>query len=533
LQQNSLSYANSRGSFSFSGLLTSQIDSNGQPVTGTGFDFADFLLGLPQTSSLRLGSENNYFRSWAANWYVQDDWRVRPGLSLNVGLRYEYFAPYTELQGHLANLDISPQMNAVAVVTPANSVGPYSGNYPSSLIDPDKNNYSPRLGFAWRPSQKHARVIRGGYSIFFSGSSYGGFASSMAAQPPFAKNASLTTSTADPLTLENGFPAQPSQTVTNTYAIDKNYKLAYAQTWSFALQQTFSHGLLVELEYIGTKGTGLPITEEPDRAAPGASPLTAQQQLQVGNATGFTYLTSQGDSIFHAAQTRITRRFGRGVSANALYTFSKSIDDASSFSGGGGTVVQYPQDLRLERGLSSFDQRHHLTVGYMLSSPVGIHGLWRNGGWKTKAFTGWTLSGNFTATSGTPMTAKVSGNLSNTGGTAAFGAGRAQATGENINAGNFAYFNLNAFTTPPAGQYGDAGRDTIPGLFQIGLNGSLNRAFRFGDSRRQLQLRLAGNNALNHVVVTNIGTTINASNYGLPTAASGTRNVTLTLRFNF
>jgi hypothetical protein len=221
------------------------------------------------------------------------------------------------------------------------------------------------------------------------------------------------------------------------------------------------------------------------------------------------------------------------VSANALYTFSKSIDDASSFSGGGGTVVQFPQDLRLERGLSTFDQRHHLTLGYMLSSPVGIHGLWRNGGWKTRAFTGWTMSGNFTATSGTPMTAKVSGNLSNTGGTAAFGAGRAEATGESINAGNFPYFNLNAFTTPPAGQYGNAGRDTIPGLFQIGLNGSLNRAFRFGDSRRQLQLRLAANNALNHVVVTSIGTTFNASNYGLPTGASGTRNVTLTLRFNF
>jgi hypothetical protein len=532
LQQNSLSYAGARGSFSFSGLLTSQIDSNGQPVAGTGFDFADFLLGLPETSSLR-GSTNDYFRSWAVNWYAQDDWRVGQNLSFNVGLRYEYFAPYTELYGRLANLDLSPQGNAVTVVTPANSIGPYSGKYPSSLVDPDKNNYSPRLGFSWRPSQKHARVIRGGYSIFFSGSSYGGFASSMAAQPPFVSNLSLTTATANPLTLQNPFPAEPAQTVTNTYAISKNYKLAYAQTWSFALQQTFARGLVVELEYIGTKGTGLPVTLEPDRAAPGSSPLNAQQQLQVGNATGFTYLTSQGDSIFHAAQTRITRRFGRGVSANALYTFSKSIDDASSFSGGGGTIVQFPQELRLERGLSTFDQRHNLSTGYMVSSPVGIHGWWRNGGWKTKAFAGWTLSGNFTATSGMPMTAKVSGNLSNTGGTAAFGAGRAEATGENINAGNLPYFNLNAFTTPPPGEYGNAGRDTIPGLFQIGLNGSLNRAFRFGDSRRQLQLRLAANNALNHVVVTAIGTTINASNYGLPTGASGTRNVTLTLRFNF
>ena len=156
LQQNSLSYANARGSFSFSGLLTSQIDTQGQPVAGTGFDFADFLLGLPQTSSLRLGDYNNYFRSWATNWYAQDDWRVRPGLSFNVGLRYEYFAPYTELQGHLANLDLSPQGNAVAVVTPANSVGPYSGKYPSSLINPDPLPTHGRVA-SLPPRPDHAR----------------------------------------------------------------------------------------------------------------------------------------------------------------------------------------------------------------------------------------------------------------------------------------------------------------------------------------------------------------------------------------
>jgi len=230
---------------------------------------------------------------------------------------------------------------------------------------------------------------------------------------------------------------------------------------------------------------------------------------------------------------RITRRFARGLSANALYTFSKSIDNASSFGGGGGVVAQNPQDLALERGLSTFDARHRLNVGYTVSSPVGIHGLWRNGGWKTKAFTGWTLSGNFTATSGTPLTARVSGNLANTGGTAAFGTGRAEATGIPINDGSFPYFNLAAFTLPPAGQYGNAGRNTIPGLFQIGLNSSLNRAWRFGDTRRTLQLRLSANNALNHVTITNIGTTVNSATYGLPVAASATRTATLMLRFNF
>jgi hypothetical protein len=532
LQQNSLSYANSRGAFSFSGLLTSGFDAGNQPLPGTGMDFADFLLGLPQTSNLRLGNSNNYFRSWSMNWYAQDDWRIKPTLSINLGLRYEYFAPYTELHGHLANLDLSPQWNGVSVVTPGES-GVYSGGFPSSLINSDRNNYSPRLAFSWRPSRRSSRIFRGGYSIFFSGAAYGQFAARMAAQPPFATTASLSTSTEDPLTLQNGFPMVPSQTVTNTYGIDRGWKPAYAQTWTVALQQTFPHGILAELEYLGTKGTGLDITLQPNRAAPG-SPLTAQQRLAIGNATGFTWETSQGNSIFHAGQIRLTRRFQRGMSANALYTFSKSIDNASSFGGGGGVVAQNPQNLALERGLSSFDQRHHLQLNYTLSSPVGIHGLFRNGGWKTKAFTGWTLNGGFNVTSGIPLTARVSGNLSNTGGTAAFGSGRAEATGADIESGAYPYFNLLAFTLPPGGQYGNAGRDTIPGLFQVSLNSSLNRAFRLSDSsRRQIQLRVSANNALNHVTITNIGTTVNSATYGLPTTAAQMRTVQVNLRFSF
>jgi hypothetical protein len=482
---------------------------------------------------VRVGNSNNYFRGWATNWFAQDDWRISRGLSFNLGLRYEYFSPYTELRGHLANLDLNPGMTAVAEVTSADPNGPYTGRFPTSLVNPDRNNYSPRLGFAWRPSQKHNRVIRGGYSIFFSGSAYGQIAAKMAAQPPFATTASLTTSSADILTLQNGFALLPSQTITNTYAIDKNYKLAYAQTWAFAIQQTLPHNLLAEVEYIGTKGTGLDVQEQPNRAA-GGSLLTAGQNLQIANATGFTYETDHGNSIYHAGQVRMTRRFGRGMSAMTLYTFSKSIDDASTFSGGGsGTLVQNPLDLSAERGLSSFDHRHQLSLTYMASSPVGIHGLWRNGGWKTKALSGWTLQGTFTAQSGAPLTAYISGNLANTGGIAAFGNSRAEATGLPIHGGDYPYFNLLAFTTPPAGQFGNAGRDTIPGPMLIGLNSSLNRAWRFGDSRRQLQLRLSATNVLNHVEITNWGTTVNSATYGLPTAASNTRSVTLLMRFNF
>jgi trimeric autotransporter adhesin len=532
LQQNSLTYANARGSFSFSGLLTSGLDANGNPLAKTGFDFADFLLGLPQSSSLRFGSDNNYFRSWSASWYGQDDYRLSRRLSFTIGLRYEYFAPYTELHGHLANLDLSPGFTSAAVVT-AGHAGPYSGALPGSLVHSDPNNFSPRLGFAFRPLQKNGPVIRGGYSIFYSGSSYAGIATSMASQPPFATTASLTTSPANPLTLENGFPAVPAQTVTNTYAINPNYLLAYAQTWTLAVQQSLPRGLFVELEYIGTKGTDLSVVEQPNRASPG-SPLTAQQRLQISNATGFNYQTLGGNSSYNAGQVRLTRRFSRGMSGTALYTFAKAIDNASGFNGTGGTVVQFVNDWHNERGLSTFDQRQHLQLTYLLSSPVGIHGILRNGGWKTTLLTGWLLAGNFDATSGTPLTARVAGNLSNTGGIAAFGTGRAEATGLPIEAGDYPYFNLLAFTTPPAGQYGNAGRNTIPGLVRTFVNASLNRSFRLGsDARRRLQLRLSASNALNHITITNIGATVNSATYGLPTAASATRVVTASLRFNF
>ena len=105
--------------------------------------------------------------------------------------------------------------------------------------------------------------------------------------------------------------------------------------------------------------------------------------------------------------------------------------------------------------------------------------------------------------------------------------------GESINAGNDPYFNLLAFTTPLPGTYGDAGRDTIPGPLVVSFNASMNRSFRFGESRRQIQLRLSANNALNHVQITGFGTTFNSSTYGLATAASATRTVSLLLRFSF
>lgn len=525
-----------RGQFSFNGQETAQY-LNGVAVPNTGYGFADFLLGLPYTSTIQLAT-NDYLRNWGTAGFAQDDYRVARGLTVNVGLRYEYFAPDTEKYGRLADMVLNPQMTQAALVVPQSgkNVDPYTGQaLPSSLVFSQKTMFSPRVGIAWRPSQRHSTNFRAGYSIFHSGGAYGSMANNMIGQPPFTENVINTTclvqvscaANSVPLTLENGFPPSGGvNTLTNTWAVNPNYKTPYAQNWTFTIAQTLPHNVLLETEYIGTKGTDLGVAEAPAVSATGAAVIS--------NTKAFSYNTWGANSTYNAGQARVTRRFSTGMSGVVLYTYSKAIDDASSFSGTGGTLAQDINCWTCERGLSSFDQRHKLSFTYMLSSPVGVRGFMRNGGWKTHALAGWTLQGTYQWATGTPLTATVAGAQSNAGGLAAVGgAERAEVTGLPLQGGPGQYFNPLAFTPPPPGQLGNAGVDTITGPVQTSLNAQLNRAWRIGETRRQLQFRLSATNALNHVTITGFGTAVGSSTYDVATQASGTRTVTAMFRFNF
>ena len=162
---NTITDQNGRGSFSFSGLSTAGYNPAGLPITGTGYDFADFLLGLPETSAIRYGDSATYFRSNGFNAFAVDDFRVTANLSLNLGLRYEYFTPWHEEYGHIANLDIAPGFSAVAPVLPGQA-GPLTGAaFPSALMRSDKNNFGPRLAIAWKPWAKGKMVVRAGYGL--------------------------------------------------------------------------------------------------------------------------------------------------------------------------------------------------------------------------------------------------------------------------------------------------------------------------------------------------------------------------------
>ncbi len=423
----------------------------------------------------------------------------------------------------MANLDIAPGYTGVAVVTPG-QIGPYSGmQYPAGLIKPDYKLFSPREGIAWKPFKKGKMdnlVIRAGYGIYYTGGVYSNFASKLGIEQPFVYSINETNTAANPLTFANGFSAPPGQTIQNSFSVDPNYRPAYAQSWNYLMQDTFWKNYVFQIGYTGTKGTHLDVVESPNRA-PLGSPKNTQTDLAIPYAGTFEQDLSVGNSNYNALTVSFLRRQARNRSFNLTYVFSKAIDDTSTLGGG---VVQIVNDIAAERGLSTYDVRHRLTANYQIQSPVGPDRT----SWRWDALRGWQLNGNLTASSGTPFTATVSGDPSGTG---IPGQARAEASGLMVTGGT-GYFNPAAFVVPANGTFGNAGRDTIPGIPTFNMNASITRTFRFQE-RHRLTLSITSSNPLNHVNVTQIGTVIGSINEGLPTTAGSMRTLTIQTRFVF
>ncbi|HEX8838603.1 MAG TPA: TonB-dependent receptor [Candidatus Acidoferrum sp.] len=526
---------NAAGSFVFTGYATSQYAAPGsvtclgpQPcqLADTGYDFADFLLGFPQQTSLQFGTNAYNFRSNSYDFFVQDDWRFRSNLSFNLGLRYEYNSPYTEANNRIANLDVAPGFMAATPVLPG-STGPYNGVFPNSLIQPDRNDWAPRVGIAWKPQKK--TVVRSGYGINYNLAQYGAMIQNFAFQPPFANTATNTTNVnaltaGSALTLSNGFPTT-SGTVTNNFAVNPNYRLGYVQIWNLDIQRELPGGVVLNTGYNGAKGTRLDI----------------ERALLVAGNQPFIYESSEGDSILHAGSVRFRKRMAKGIGLSAQYVYSKSIDDASSIGGGGSVVAQNAFDISADRALSSFDQRHRFTGNWIYDVPIGENRYFSPKGAWGHIFGAWQWSGDFTVGSGLYFTPRVlGGGLDISRGVS--GSLRANVvpgqTTALSNPTTLEWFNKAAFCDPstcanPNGSaFGDAGRNIIEGPGQVTLDMSLNKTITIKESRA-LDLRFSANNVFNNVHFTSINTVVNSFTFGEVTGTGSMRRVTLTVRFRF
>jgi Carboxypeptidase regulatory-like domain len=521
-----------RGSFTFTGLMTSQLGSTGLPTSGTGLDFADFLLGLPQSTSFRYGTYGpsaSYFRSWGYAAYFQDDWRIDPRFSLSYGVRYDFVTPPTELFNHIANLALAPDYTQLVVVTPGSPAASSAG-LPRALLNSSPNNWQPRIGFAWQPFHNDPTIIRGGYSMFYNESIYQQLAFEMANQPPFALAESNLTSPTSLLTLQNGFPSGAANVAQNTYAVDPNYHVGYAQIWDLSIERGLGGGAWVlSAFYTGTKGTHLDMQLAPHSVPPG-SPLAGS------GGSSFIYDTSAANSIYNAAHLTIRKRPTHGLMIMGDYAFGKSIDDASTIGGGATTVVQNDANFRAERGLSSFDIRQQFRSLFFYQLPFGTTQRWARGGWSERLFGNYRLNGVLTMNSGTPFTAHILGVATNNTATGASFPLRADQVASGCGGPGtlLEFFNTAAFVVPPAGQYGDAGRNTICGPSLFNLNLGLDRNFIFGSDRtRQLDVRWEVNNLTNTAHYTGLDTVVNSASYGRVTSAGSMRSMDITMRLSF
>jgi outer membrane receptor protein involved in Fe transport len=401
-----------RGSFNFDG-------------TFSGSSVADLLLGIPRQADRNLGEPFHNAKTFSSGYYFQDDWKVTPKLTLNLGLRYELNLPPIENIDKLASFD--PTTNTIKV---AGGKEAYISNGALLLRDrpdvgrrlweTDKNNFAPRIGVAYRPFGDAKTVIRAGFGSFYNLQIVGNGITPLSRNSPFRnrQTAGPFLATTRPLpNIADIFAGNPSIVPPG---IDPNFKTAYINQWSLGVQRELAQNLVLDISYLGSSGHKLPLGVNINQAAPGLGTVDSRRPYQgFGSITG-GYIMSAGNSNYHGLTARVERRFNAGLSFLSSYAWSKSIDDGSGISTGSDAsgAAQNALNLGAERAPSDFDVTHRWVLSYVWDLPFG----------KGKRFApenkvvdtlvgGWQMTGIYTLQGGRPFTITSGGtDRSNTAG---------------------------------------------------------------------------------------------------------------------
>jgi hypothetical protein len=539
---------NPLGSYDFTGYATeSPTDQAGTTKNGTGSGFADFLLGLPQTTSIQAGLYKDYLRENVYDWYAQDDFRVASNLTLNYGLRYEYFGPYTEKNNRLVNLTginrTTPVTSGIGCVSPvaisytsaAGTVNCAAGT--ASLVNPDRAMFAPRFGFAYRPNQKIKLfkdvVVRGGYGINYNTGAFVRFAQSLSHQAPFAVTqtntltsgcTTTTTTTKANMTLANGFGCSSLYAITNNYAVDPNYRLGMTQVYNLNIQKTLPLQTVFNIGYNGTKASGLDIYGTPNGTTAGST---------VAGVAPFDYETSGATLHSNQLVVSLQKRQQKGIAVGATYTYGHAIDDASAVGNGASrTPMQNFYNLRGEEGNSSLDVRHSVTGNWLAELPFGPNRRFLNkGGVMAKALDGFNVSGNFTFASGTYLTPTYSGTeQANSGNTFTQRPDRNYSLSSKGPGSYKEFFNTLAFTQPTG--YGSAAVDSIEGPGTVSVAASLSRTLQFKGTN-SLETRVTATNVFNTVQYSGVTTNLYSLTFGQVQSAAAMRAIQYQARYRF
>jgi hypothetical protein len=483
-QQNAFRDVESRGRLQFSPFF--QL---------TGNALADMLLGFPLLTSVARVDNPQQIRTESYNFFINDSWRVTPRLTLTAGLRYEYNSPPVDAVDRATVFDLETR-NIVPVGT---------NGVPRSGFDPDRNNFAPRVGFAW--SIDEYTVLRGGYGVYYDQSPLAP-AESLYFNSPFFDNNIFFSLPGLPLTLSDPFPSFfPFPLPDSALAIQRDLRTGYMQHWNLNLEREIGSKTVFEVAYVGSKGTKLltarDINQPQPQILPPGLPFVPRPDPRFDD---IDLLESRGNSNYNALQLRFQQRLFHGLTSLVSYTWSKSIDDASNFfsSAGDPNFPQNSYNVAAERGRSNFDVPHRLSASYSYALPFGKGRSYiADDGWVSTVLTGWETHGIITLQSGRPFTVALLSDIDNSGtGRSILGFGandRPNVAGnpEISNPTPDRWFNTTAFGFPPPGTFGNAGRNILDGPGFQNVNASLMKNTRLTEGVN-LQFRTEVFNLLNH-----------------------------------
>ena len=507
-QSNLFNPSNSRGDFRFTGLFT-------------GSGLADLLLGLPAQTIRAIGNADRTRRLNSYGFYIQDDWKALPRLTLNLGLRYEFNPPVYEKHNRISNFD--PATGSI-VAAGQNGVG-------ATVYDANTDNIGPRLGFAWQPFGGAKTVIRGGYGIYYDLLLISNDIGGIFFNPPSRLTQMFNATLANPIALSNPFPtslgAPPSLAPTG---VQRNLHTAYLQQFSFGLQRELSKDLVADVSYVGSKGTRLLLTRNINQATPGLGSLASRRPYPA--YANINFREASGSSTYHSLQARLEKRFAGALYFLASYTFAKSIDNSSGIpaSNGSSNSPQNSYNLRAERGLSDFDVRHRLVFSYSYDLPLGLGKHWLSQGPAARILGGFQLAGIVVAQSGRPFTPVLSRDVSGTGQLQ----DRPNVIGSPIlsHPDPALWFNTGAFAIPAASTFGNSGRDVLTGPGLVNQDFSLIKYVSFGEARK-LEIRGEVFNLWNHPNFSLPNAIADSPQFGKIFAAGFSRQIQLGVKLYF
>jgi hypothetical protein len=528
-----------RGRFSFTGNFTR--DSNNRGNTGLGF--ADFLMG--RTDNTRVSTFiNDTFEQPGYFFYAQDDVKLTSKLTLNLGLRYEFISHATERHNAQASFNIASGALEIAKgrndPLPANffTQVPVTRDAPRQLVPQDKNNWAPRVGFAYQLTP--ATVIRSGYGIFYSSYEAGPLSiPNPGNNPPF-----YLESRWDPVTfgvpnpdvnqLSRGLPADAfvRPVAPALFALDPGFRNPYVQHWNFSIQRNLGWNTVWDVSYAGSAGKKLYEFLNANQPTPtaDASIPTNSRRPRPFLGGDLTYWCSCNSSTYHSLQTKAEKRFSNDLSFLAAYTWGRAIDEASQASLGFSNSVGFrdQRNRRAEKGRSDYDIAHRFVVSYTYDVPLGRD---LTGAAKV-LLNGWQVIGIHAFNTGNPYTVSARTNFSNAGGDTrpdrVPGASLEPSGGRRREQ----WFNPAAFRNTTAGNWGNSGRniDSLPGLVSVDF--SIFKNFELAEKKR-LQFRAEAFNLPNHANFRGLSRTFDATNPGELTSAGPGRQIQFGLKLMF